>query len=126
MPPHPTSSRSVFILSSHLCLALPSGLFPSGFPTKTLYTLLLSPIRVSCPAHLILLNFITRTILSEEYTSLSSSLCIFFNLLSLVPLRPKYSPQHPILKRPQPTFPPQCERPSFPPKTSGYAKQLHN
>jgi hypothetical protein len=26
------------ILSSHLCLGLPSGLFPSGFPTKTLYT----------------------------------------------------------------------------------------
>jgi len=26
----------------------------------------------------------------------------------LVPLRPKYSPQHPILKHPQPTFLPQC------------------
>jgi hypothetical protein len=26
------------MLSSHLCLGLPSGLFPSGFPTKTLYT----------------------------------------------------------------------------------------
>ena len=23
----------------------------------------------------------------------------------LVPLRPKYSPQHPVLKHPQPTFP---------------------
>jgi hypothetical protein len=32
-----------------------------------------------------------------------------------VPLRPKYSPQHPILKHPQPTFLPQCQRPSFPP-----------
>jgi hypothetical protein len=31
----------------------------------------------------------------------------------LVPLRPKYSPQHPILKHPQPTFLPQCQRPSF-------------
>ena len=28
-------------------------------------------------------------------------------------LRPKYPPQHPILKHPQPTFLPQCERPSF-------------
>ena len=27
--------------------------------------------------------------------------------------RPKYSPQHPILKHPQPTFLPQCERPYF-------------
>ena len=31
----------------------------------------------------------------------------------LVHLRPKYSSQHPVLKHPQPTFPPQCERPSF-------------
>ena len=36
--PHPTSWRSVLILSTHLRLGLPSGLFPSGFPTMTLYT----------------------------------------------------------------------------------------
>ena len=35
--PHPTSWRSIPILSTHLRLGLPSGLFPSGFPTKTLY-----------------------------------------------------------------------------------------
>ena len=33
----------------------------------------------------------------------------------LVPLRPKYSPQHPILKHPQPMFLPQCQWPSFTP-----------
>jgi len=46
-------------------------------PTKTLYTPLLSPVRTTCPAHLILLDFITQTTLGEEYRSLSSSLCSF-------------------------------------------------
>jgi len=73
--PHPTSYRSILILSTHLRLGLPSGLLPSGFLSKTLYTPLSSPIRATYPAYLILLDFITRTILGEEYRSLSSSLC---------------------------------------------------
>jgi len=36
--PHPTSWRSILILSTRLRLGLPSGLFPFGFPTKILYT----------------------------------------------------------------------------------------
>ena len=41
MPSHPASWKSILILSSHLSLGLPSGLFPLGFNTKTLSTPLL-------------------------------------------------------------------------------------
>ena len=64
---------------SHLRLGLPSGLFPSVFPTKNLYTPLLSTILATCPARLILLESITRKILGEQYRSLSSSLCSFLH-----------------------------------------------
>jgi hypothetical protein len=50
----------------HLSLGLPIGLFPSGFPTKTLYTPELSPKRAKCPAHLILLDLVTRTTMGEK------------------------------------------------------------
>jgi hypothetical protein len=41
IPPHPTSWRSILILSSHLHLGLPIGLY--GFHTKTLYTPFIFP-----------------------------------------------------------------------------------
>ena len=49
----------------------PSLLLPRQDPIHPLS----SPIRATCPAHLILLDFITRTILGEEYKSFISSLC---------------------------------------------------
>jgi hypothetical protein len=60
-----------------------------GFPTKSQYMPLLSLIHATCPAHRILLDFITHTILGEKYRSFSSSLCSFL-----------HSPVTPCLLRP--------------------------
>jgi hypothetical protein len=57
-PSIPISIRSILLLSSHLCLGLPSGLLPSGLPTKTLQTPLPSPLRATCPARFILFDLI--------------------------------------------------------------------
>ena len=42
--PHPTSWRSILMLSTHLRLGLPSGLLSSSFPSKTLYNPVSSPL----------------------------------------------------------------------------------
>jgi hypothetical protein len=59
MPHHPTSLRPILILSSHLRLGLPGGLFPLNLFTKPLQTTLLSPHTCYMPAQLILLGLIT-------------------------------------------------------------------
>jgi hypothetical protein len=50
---------------THLDLGFPICLFPSGLPTKFLYSFLISPIRVTCPTHLTLLHMITLIIFGE-------------------------------------------------------------
>jgi hypothetical protein len=56
----PISWRFIWIFSSHLCVCLPSGLFPSCYLTQTLYALL-------SHASLILPNLIILIIFGKEY-----------------------------------------------------------
>jgi len=89
-PSIPISLRSILMLSSHLRLG---GLLHSGLPTKTLRKPIPSPMRVTCPAHFILLDLIILTIFSEEYRFMQFSIswrhresklkyiCIYINFL---------------------------------------------
>ena len=111
IPPHPTFWRSSLILSFHLRLGFSSGLFPTGFPTKTLYKLLPNTRYMPRPSF-----YHPKNICWGRH--IIKLLIIYFSPFPfyLLPLRLKYSPQHPILKHPQPTFLLQCERPSLTPK----------
>ena len=78
--------NQVHIPTSHLLEIHPNIIHPSTprspqwslslrFPQQDPIHPLSSPIRATCPVRLIFLDFITRTILGEEYKSFSFSLC---------------------------------------------------
>jgi hypothetical protein len=82
IPSHPVSQRPIILLFFHPCQGLPSGLFPSGFPTKTLYGFLplLSPLplmHVTYPAHFIHLDLIILIIFGKGCELWDSSVCSF-------------------------------------------------
>jgi hypothetical protein len=100
----------------HLRLGLPIGLFLSGFPHQ-------NPVHTS---PLLNPSYMPRPFPSSRFhhrhksgwgVQIMKLLITYFSLLScyLVALRLKYSPRRHILKHPQPTFLPQCQRPGFTP-----------
>ena len=98
--PYPKPSRSSPYVTSHFLKirlnivfqftpAPPNWSLSLRFPAKALYIRLFSSIHATCPAYLILLDFITLTIFGEKYRSLSASLYSpLHSLLTSSPLGP--------------------------------------
>jgi hypothetical protein len=98
--PHPISLRFILMLSSHLSLGLPSGLYPPGFTTKILTCIHLLPMRAICPAphpppdhsnHVWWKVQVMKLLTMQFYPT----------SYHFIPLRSRYSPQHPFLQHPQ-------------------------
>jgi hypothetical protein len=136
---NPVHAPTSYLLKIHLNNILssrpgsPQWSLSLGLPYQTLYTPLPSPNPATCLGHLILLDFITRTIMGKEYRLWSCSLLSFLHspvtssllgpniihntLFSTPYSQTPYSQtpysQHPILKHSRTTFLLQCQRPVF-------------
>jgi hypothetical protein len=104
IPPHPTSIRSMLILSAYLQLGFLSGHFLSGFPTNILYAFLfLHSCYMPCPSHPTWLDYSNYICQRVQVMKL---LITQFSPISrhFISLRSEYSPQQPVLKHPQSMF----------------------
>jgi len=109
--------RSTLVLSFRLLLGLPSGLFLSGFPTKSMY----APILSLCFSVLYLPHALpVLFLISSPECNLARSTdhnaphsAIASSPLYLVHCRPKYLFQHSFLVHPQPKPCAQCERTNY-------------
>ena len=107
---HPTSWRSILILSSYLLVS-----FSQVSPPKPCIRLSCHPYALHAPP----ISFFSI----NHPNNIGWGIQIIQLLVMQAPPLPcypapprfEYSPKHPILKHPRPAFLPQCERPSFTP-----------
>jgi hypothetical protein len=90
---------------------VPSGFFPSGSPLPSPCVLHALPISPSLSWSLGHYNYSWRTVQVAKLLVMQFSPTSYH----FIPVWYKYSPQHPVLKHPQSTFLPYCQRPSFTP-----------
>jgi len=120
--PHPTSWRSILILSSHLRLGLPSDLFPSGSPTKPYTRLSPSPYALHAP----LISFFS-ILSSEQYwvrstDHLAPQYVVFFPPLSPRPSWAQIFSSTPYSQTPSAYVPPSMSATKFHTHTKQQAK----
>jgi hypothetical protein len=110
-PPNSFSKRSILMLSIHLGFCLPSGPFPSGFPTNNLLLHSCYMPRPPHPPRLDNFNYTWRRAQIMQLLVMQLSPSSRYS----VPLWSKYSPQRPVLKHPQFIFLSYCQRSCFTP-----------
>jgi hypothetical protein len=102
IPPHPTSLGSILILSSHLRLCLPIGLYPSGFLTNVLYAFIFFAFVLrGLPISSSLTWSFWLYFAKSSYRLWGSPLCSLPSLLSRHPSSVQTFPLHSVLKHPE-------------------------
>jgi len=118
--PHPTSWRYILILSSHLCLGVPSSLSLRSPPPKPcMHLSCLQYVPHAPPISFFLFDHQNNVLWGLEIIKLLAMQSLWLYCY-LVPLRPKCLPQYPILEHPQPMLSLSVtDRVSHPYKTTG-------
>jgi hypothetical protein len=91
-------SKIHYKLTSHLHLGLPSGLLPSGFPTKILYAFLFSQCMLNTLSISSSLTWSFWLYMAKSTSYEASHYAIVSTFLLFHTFEPRYFPQHPVLK----------------------------
>jgi hypothetical protein len=106
---HPVHNFSFYFPHIHSNIIFPSTHRPSGFLTKILCAVLISPV-CTCSMHTILLNLINLILVDEACMLRNFPLCGLPSLLPLPPPQIQILSSAPCLKHSQYLFLPYCNR----------------